>query len=221
MRRTPVALGLGQVIREELAKAFAVFRYDTSRYTSVVQGTDGLSAADVERQNKVKEAYDKARVAPQESQSTATDDARIANSESSARTNEGQKQQQQQQHGQESSEEQATASPAPSFAERWEKVKNELMAVFGPKAGVAAIVDHCAKAHAAEVAVDLDIDVKSVQVQSERSAVGEGSHVVGYIDAPAATQEEVHVFAQRLTKACPAARTFGDVVWRHGPSPRR
>ena len=69
------------------------------------------------------------------------------------------------------------------------------------------------------MAADLDVDVKSVQVTTEKSAVGEGTRVVGYIDAPAATEEEVLVFAQRLQKACPAANSYGDIEWRQGPRP--
>jgi hypothetical protein len=220
MRRTPAALGLMQVIREELAKAFAVARYDTSQYTAVVTGTDSQSEAEAQRQAKIREAYAKASASPPREEPST--DARISASKAGNTSQSTSENQQDQQHQQQvPPDPEPEPATLPTWAERWAKVKNELMATFGPKAGVAAVIDHCTKAHAAEVAVDLDIDVKSVQVRSEHAAVGQGATVVGYIDAPAATQEEVHIFAERLTKACPAARTYGDVEWRRGPPPLR
>ena len=216
MRRTVPNFGLRQVIREELAKAFAVLRFDANRYASVVSGTDGMTEEQRQRQQKVNAAYQEARSAPA---STSAEAASAQSPERSAE--EHAKPSQQSESADEAhTQQQPEQKSAPSWAERWRRVKQELMAAFGPKAGVAAIIDHCSKAHAAEVAVDLDIDVKSVQVRSEKNAVGEGTNVVGYIDAPAASQEEVLVFAERLTKACPAARTYGDVEWRRGPPPR-
>jgi hypothetical protein len=89
-------------------------------------------------------------------------------------------------------------------------------------AGVVALVQHCARAHMAEVAVEQNIDVRDVTILTERAAggaVGQNATVVGYIDAPAATEEEAMAFAAKLQKACPAARTHGSIEWRRGAPP--
>jgi hypothetical protein len=95
--------------------------------------------------------------------------------------------------------------------------KESLKATTSKKSGVAALIQHCAVSHAAEVAVEQGIDVRNVQVVLEQNTVKgiAETKVVGYIDAPAASEEEVAVFAQRLTKACPAAMVYrGHVEWR-------
>ena len=112
-------------------------------------------------------------------------------------------------------------SPAPPVDTRsWSTyVKDAIrgvQAAFSTSSGMAAIVDHCAKAHAAEVAIQQNIDVKNVSVVTEKATVGEGTKVVGYIEAPAATDEEVYAYAAKLQQACPAARTHGGVEWRRG-----
>ena len=103
------------------------------------------------------------------------------------------------------------------------------------KQGMVSLVQHCTAAHAAEVAVEQGIDVKSVNIvledmktqnsESESAAtgrgssVGEGQTMVGYIDAPGASDEEVMQYAERLTKACPAANTMQNhMEWRRAPT---
>lgn len=95
--------------------------------------------------------------------------------------------------------------------------KNTVASATSKQAGVVALVQHCAAAHAAEVAIANNIDVKSVTVQMERDAISGEETVVGYIDAPAATEEEVYVYAQKLEQACPAAKLHGAVEWRQKP----
>jgi hypothetical protein len=239
-RRTIITLGLWQVIKEELGKAVAVARYDAKEYGHIVRGHDGMSEEEIARVAKIRDAAKEAGTTSQ------SDQAEAARREALAAARAAQKQRaEDEQRAAAAAQEPAKGSPgggdtqdadkaqadaraqadtarkATSIAEKWEQIKDSLMSTFGPKAGVAAIIDHCTRAHAAAVAVDLGIDVKSVQVQTQRSSVGEGSKVVGYIDAPAASQEEVMVFAERLQKACPAARTYGDIEWRQGPGPRR
>jgi hypothetical protein len=223
MRRTPTANGVFRVAREELAKAFAVLRHDLGAYGNVLKGQDGMDEEAVKRAEKVRAAYAEAGSKPKraESLNTTTTNNDVHGDSATAKAStadEYQQKQQRQQHQRQQEQEQAQqqASKPLTWAERWAKVKDELMTTFGPKAGVAAIISHCTKSHAASVAVDLDIDVKSVEVRAEKGAVGEGTKVVGYIDAPAASQEEVMVFAEKLTKSCPAARTYGDVEWRTG-----
>lgn len=100
----------------------------------------------------------------------------------------------------------------------------ELKASLSTSAGVMALVQQCTAAHAAEVAMEQGIKVEdvtmSVEVRPHPSAVGETEEVVvGYIDAPAATEEEVYVFAERLQQACPMARQM-HIEWRsrqHAP----
>ena len=109
-------------------------------------------------------------------------------------------------------------------------VMESAKAVTSKQQGVMALVQHCTAAHAAEVAVEQGIDVKSVNIvleevkasarsngasEQQQTALGEGPRVVGYIDAPGATEEEVMQFAERLTNACPAANTMRNhIEWR-------
>jgi hypothetical protein len=103
------------------------------------------------------------------------------------------------------------------------------------KQGMVSLIQHCTAAHAAEVAVEQGIDVKSVNVvledikaenasseaanETRSGSLREGQTVVGYIDAPNATDEEVMQYAERLTKACPAANTMKNhMEWRRAPS---
>lgn len=115
---------------------------------------------------------------------------------------------------QEKAKEQTAKAAAPASVSTWQALKEQATAAFSPKAGMAAVVNHCTQAHAAAVAIEQGIDVKSVNVVVEKAAVGEGTKVVGYIEAPAASEEEVFVYAEKLQKACPAARMHGGIEWR-------
>jgi hypothetical protein len=117
-----------------------------------------------------------------------------------------------------------SATAGDSQKSKWEALKealadakNTMASATSKQAGVVALVQHCAAAHAAEVAIANNIDVKSVTVQMERDAISGEETVVGYIDAPAATEEEVYVYAQKLEQACPAAKLHGAVEWRQKP----
>ena len=93
-------------------------------------------------------------------------------------------------------------------------------AATSTQAGVVALVQHCTAAHAAEVAVEQGIDVKNVSIVTEKSALGQETVVVGYIDAPQASEEEVMAYAEKLEKACPAAQLHGRIEWRQRPTER-
>jgi hypothetical protein len=92
----------------------------------------------------------------------------------------------------------------------WESLRH----ATSTQAAVVALVERCAVSHAADVAVEQGIDVRSVTMNVEKASVGEGDKVVGYIEAPNATDEEVYAFAAKLQKSCPAARLHNDIVWR-------
>ncbi len=116
-----------------------------------------------------------------------------------------------------------------SFLERQQKLRQindvpkaksllgSLRNAFSAKSGIVALIQHCTAAHAAEVAAEQNIDVKNVTIKVEKAAVGQGEKVVGYIEAPMASEEEVLVFAQKLEKSCPAARMHGSIEWRRAP----
>ncbi|KPI87484.1 hypothetical protein ABL78_3433 [Leptomonas seymouri] len=100
-----------------------------------------------------------------------------------------------------------------------QEAKEALQQMTSTKAGVMAVLQHCTASHAAEVALEQGIDVKNVQMVFEKAAaknsVGYEEVVVGYIDAPAASREEVMAFAEKLHKACPVANSM-HIEWRQG-----
>ncbi|CBZ30273.1 conserved hypothetical protein [Leishmania mexicana MHOM/GT/2001/U1103] len=107
-----------------------------------------------------------------------------------------------------------------SFKEARESVAQMTSA----KAGVMALLQHCTASHAAEVALEQGIDVKNIQMVFEKAAannsVGCEEIVVGYIDAPGASHEEVMAFAEKLHKACPVAKSM-HIEWRQGNADSR
>lgn len=242
IRRGSLRLGVFAVLREELAKVGPMLRYDAANFAAVVKGTDGMTPEDVSKADAERAAFEKIRdrvrrekqqevdaeAAPQAHQPTAPGRAAAAHSEdraaASAATSPGQGAEastRRTEHREKTAPEDSTPEAARRTAPRrrsasqvWAELKDAMRDTFGTRAGVAAIINHCTNAHAASVAVEQGIDVKSVSVSTQRSAVGEGSRVVGYIDAPAASEEEVTVYAQKLERACPAARAHGGVEWR-------
>eukprot|EP00796_Vickermania_ingenoplastis_P007230 gene7230-5081_t len=103
---------------------------------------------------------------------------------------------------------------------RWEKAKlmmRNAAASTTPQAAQMALLNHCTTAHAAEVALEQNIDVRDLVMKVEQrprqDGVGYEDVVVGLIDAPNATGEEVHAFSQALQKACPVARRM-EVEWQ-------
>nr|CAJ2471820.1 unnamed protein product [Leishmania braziliensis] len=101
----------------------------------------------------------------------------------------------------------------------FKEAKESMAQMTSAKAGAMALLQHCTASHAAEVALEQGIDVKNVQVVFEKVAannsVGYEEVVVGYIDAPVASKEEVMAFAEKLHKACPVARSM-HIEWRQG-----
>lgn len=89
------------------------------------------------------------------------------------------------------------------------------------KAGKMALLQHCAAAHAAEIAVAQNIDLKNIRMVLEKQKKSEGASVesneeevvVGYIEAPNASEEEVHAFAAAVQRACPVSRHMS-IEWR-------
>lgn len=99
------------------------------------------------------------------------------------------------------------------------EAKEGLKQATSTKAGVMALLQHCTASHAAEIAIEQNIDVKSVNMVFEKASastsVGHEEVVVGYIDAPTATTEEVMVFAEKLQRACPVANSM-HIEWKQG-----
>ena len=114
------------------------------------------------------------------------------------------------------------ATAGMGWRERAAHAMQQMKQAASPQAGVAALVQHCAAAHQAEVAVEEGIDVEDIQVVLEtvRSADGIGyeTKVVGYIDAPKASEEQVYAYAERMKQRCPAANTMQHrMEWRKRP----
>ncbi|RNF27023.1 uncharacterized protein Tco025E_00707 [Trypanosoma conorhini] len=134
---------------------------------------------------------------------------------------------QQQQRAKEASEE---ALRGLSFMKRLKKrvasAKEALKEATSRNAGAMALLQHCAASHAAEVAVEEGIDVKTVTMQLEKkrtgTQVGYETVVVGYIDAPNASEAEVMAFAEKLQRRCPVANSMeGKIEWRSVASSTR
>ncbi|GET92228.1 hypothetical protein, conserved [Leishmania tarentolae] len=106
----------------------------------------------------------------------------------------------------------------------FKEARESMAQMTSAKAGVMALLQHCTASHAAEVALEQGIDVKNVQMVFEKTAaknsVSYEEVVVGYIDAPAASREEVMAFAEKLHKACPVAKSM-HIEWRQGSSDLR
>lgn len=111
-------------------------------------------------------------------------------------------------------ERERAAAAKMTWAEKLSALKNDMRHAFSTKSATVALVQHCARAHMAEVAVELGIDVRNVNIVTETASVTEGTKVVGYIEAPNASREEVMAFAAKLQKACPAAAMHGEIEWR-------
>jgi hypothetical protein len=109
-----------------------------------------------------------------------------------------------------------------SWRERLAASLEELKNSTKTNAAVVAMVQHCARAHMAEIAVEQDIDIRNIHIITEgvknEQGVDVEEKVIGYIEAPSATNEEVMAYAHKLERACPAARTHGGIEWRRAPS---
>ncbi|CCW60580.1 unnamed protein product [Phytomonas sp. EM1] len=100
----------------------------------------------------------------------------------------------------------------------WKNLKKSMQSTMSMEAGVMALLQHCAVSHAAKIAIENDINVQDVQFvleeqQTPNSIEGE-KVVVGYIDAPAASEEEFAMFVEKLQKACPVANRM-NIEWRN------
>ncbi|CAG9581982.1 conserved hypothetical protein [Leishmania major strain Friedlin] len=106
----------------------------------------------------------------------------------------------------------------------FQEARESVTQLTSAKAGVMALLQHCTASHTAEVALEQGIDVKNVQMVFEKAAasnsVGVEEIVVGYIDAPGASHEEVMAFAEKLHKVCPVAKSM-HIEWRQGSADSR
>jgi hypothetical protein len=192
MQRTATRLGVFSVVREEMSKIFPVFTHTAestkraiSSYGNILMGKDGATPEQIAKEQEHRKAYQEIL-------------AKKAQQEAAQR---------------------AAQKRHMTFFQRIQISLEDLKNSTSKKSGVVALVQHCAAAHAAEVAIEQGIDVKSVTIQLEHSTVAQGvtsdSKVVGYIDAPAASEEQVMAFAARLERVCPAARAMeGRIDWR-------
>lgn len=120
-------------------------------------------------------------------------------------------------------EKQAMATAGMTRFQKWryqfQQTKQQMREATSMKAGQMALLQHCTTSHAAEVAMEQNIDVKNVKMAMEKrqnkDGLGVEEVVVGYINAPSASEEQVQVFAAALQQACPVARRM-QVEWRHG-----
>ncbi|KAH8607375.1 putative OsmC like protein [Trypanosoma vivax] len=110
-----------------------------------------------------------------------------------------------------------------SFSERFRATvtafATSLKEATATNAGFMLLLQHCTASHAAEVAVEQGIDLKNVTLQVEKrkaaSQVGSETVVVGYIDAPNASEEEIMAFAEKIQKRCPMANAMHErIEWR-------
>jgi hypothetical protein len=212
LRRSPLRVSFIATVREEAIKAANWVLYGATETaataTSVLKGHNGLTPEQIEREEKLRQRM-------REDRERAAAVAAAQREAAAAR--------EQQQHRDAATSHSDVKSPSPPhhheslyhrLAVAVRGMASSMQQTFSTSAGAAAVIDHCTKAHAAEVAIEQGIDVKSVNVVAEKSAVGQGTKIVGYIEAPAATEEEVFVFAQKLQKECPAAKMHGDIEWR-------
>lgn len=206
LRRSAPSLGLFSALREELGKVPAFLSYTIRKAAekhvdSVSQTVDflkGNSPTDTpemrEKRQRHKEMYN-ALMAEQQAQKKEANAKRKAH------------------------------LAAMSWSERVRSLaaeaKEALQQMTSTKAGTMALLQHCTASHAAEVAVEQGIDVKSVQMvlekQQKPNSVESEEVVVGYIDAPTASEEELSVYAERLQKACAVANTM-HIQWKRAPS---
>ncbi|CCW66600.1 unnamed protein product [Phytomonas sp. Hart1] len=109
-----------------------------------------------------------------------------------------------------------------AFKERlkahWKNLRQSMQEATSTKAGVMTLLQHCAASHAAEIAIEENIDVKDVQfaikTHQDSSSIAQEATVVGYIDAPSASEEEFAMFVEKLQKACPVANRMA-IEWRN------
>lgn len=116
-----------------------------------------------------------------------------------------------------------------AFHQRWMFHLREAAANFrksaAVEAGKMALLQHCAASHAAEVAIAQNIDLKNIRMVLEKQKRSEGGTVeageeevvVGYIDAPNTSEEELYAFAAAVQQACPVSRHMA-ITWRPEPS---
>lgn len=87
------------------------------------------------------------------------------------------------------------------------------------EAGKMVLLQHCAASHAAEIALTNNVDLKNIRMVLEKQRTSEGGEVaendvvVGYIDAPNTSDEELHAFAAAVQRSCPVSRHM-HIEWR-------
>lgn len=92
------------------------------------------------------------------------------------------------------------------------------------EAGKMVLLQHCAASHAAEIALANNVDLKNIRMVIEKQRTSDGREVaaeekdivVGYIDAPNISEEEMHAFAAAVQRSCPVSRHM-TIEWRSEP----
>ncbi|SCU67073.1 OsmC-like protein, putative [Trypanosoma equiperdum] len=195
MRRSSMKFGLRQILSEELGKAAIFLRFKANEYiASTARACQTLTGAETnpEQANKRRKHRQVYEEILRQRQQVAQEAARRAMEGKSLR-------------------ERLMASASAAL--------KGLKEATSTNAGALALLQHCTAAHAAEVAVEQGIDVKSVTMQVEErktgSQVGSETVVVGYIDTPNTSEEEMMAFAEQLSKKCPMANAMrGKIEWR-------
>jgi len=221
MRRTQVRLGLGSTLSEELRKLGPFLQYHinnsyANRFGNFMFGTDNIQEPSPQQDASSSTQSGASSTAGKESE--AVRDARAKHREMYEALQEKQRLAAEAAFGKEL-EGKTFFDRMRLYAKRaWKDLQNEL----SQKSGVLRLVQQCTTSHMAEVAVQRGIDVKNVNIVLEKGTIVNGiaknDTIVGYIEAPQATDEEVLVFAEKLQQACPAARAMGEKIeWRRMP----
>ncbi|PWU98856.1 hypothetical protein C3747_225g12 [Trypanosoma cruzi] len=197
MRRSFCLLGVWGVLHEELSKIPTILRfYANASVNAATKACQSMKNAYTDESPEMSEKRKRHREAYEEIM------------------------RQQQQQAKDASED---ALRGLSFRERLKKrlsaVTEALKEATSTNAGAMALLQHCAASHAAEVAVEQGIDVKNVTMRLEKNKtgtqVGHETVVVGYIDAPNASEEDVMAFAEKLQMRCPVANSMRErIEWR-------
>lgn len=206
LRRTAASLGLLSVIREELAKVPGYLSHRTQEAAGLhvqsagkaIDFLKGESPGETpemrEKRLKHKEMYDAIMKETQAKAAALREAERAATADLRAKLPWVQK-----------------VKAAMSDA------RAAVQSMVSQRSATMALLQHCTASHAAEVAVEQGIDVKNVHMVIEQQqkpwSVEYESVVVGYIDAPAVSEEEVMVFAEKLQRACPVANSM-HIQWR-------
>ncbi|KAH9577468.1 OsmC/Ohr family [Trypanosoma melophagium] len=204
MRRSRISNSVWTVLLEELRKVPALLRFHTNEsVSSATKVCQTLKGENPDESPELREKRQQHRAAYEEILRQQQEQVRIKSEEALK-----------------------DLSLAERIKMRASALGEALKEATSTNAGAMALLQHCAASHAAEVAVEEGIDVKNVSMRLEKKTVKNGTQVghenvvVGYIDAPNASEEQVMAFAEKLQKRCPVANAMeGKIEWRSTTSP--